>query len=80
MTLTLQNFGTSDVDGLNLTLKNDAGVYLCMPVSIGLIHAGEEKNVRINLETNLFSWSDTFFATLMFDSLILNEYVYDRDW
>jgi uncharacterized protein YlxW (UPF0749 family) len=78
--VTVKNFGTSDVDGLNLTLTNDSGDNMTITLPIGIIHAGEEKHINEGIEHRFFQWSNTFFATIMFDDITLDEYEYDKYW
>lgn len=77
--ITVQNFGTSDVDGLKLIITTDSGDDQFREIPVGLLKAGETKVINEQFVHTFYQGSDFVFATLMIDELILDIHSVQRN-
>ena len=71
--VTVQNFGTNDVDGLNLWVKDSYSGEYFVKRPIGTLKGGEAQNVSSSILLRNTPASG-FVATLMLDDVILDEW------
>ena len=72
--LTVQNFGINDAEGLNLSVVDASFNYSIDNVQLELLKAGEAKVVEIREYHSFPGWDPHFVATLVLDDIILDEH------
>lgn len=79
-TLTVQNFGTYDVDGLFVSVRHkDEESILYNSVAVGFLESGKIQNISTHVIWALQGEGNTFIATLRLNDTIIDEQITTRD-